>query len=91
MKETNRELLGEGIVDRTGEIYGLDGEGEVRSSYRPSGYPGVSPQILAVFAFPYVKLLAHISALVRYRGLLLGSLHVEDPGECCVPNNLSYS
>ena len=43
MKETNRELLGEDIVDKTGEIYGLDEEGEVRSSYRPSGYPGVSP------------------------------------------------
>nr|VWO95175.1 N/A [Ganoderma boninense] len=41
MKDTNRALLGEDIIDKTGELYGLDDEGELRSSYRPSGQPGL--------------------------------------------------
>ena len=41
MKETNRALLGDEIVDSTGELYGLDEEGELKASYRPSGHPGV--------------------------------------------------
>ncbi|OJT13103.1 hypothetical protein TRAPUB_10373 [Trametes pubescens] len=42
IKETNRALLGDEIVDQIGEVYGLDSEGELRASYRPSGHPGVS-------------------------------------------------
>ncbi|KAI1795122.1 FAD/NAD(P)-binding domain-containing protein [Ganoderma leucocontextum] len=41
MKETNRTLLGEDIVDKTGGLYGLDEEGELKSSYRPAGHPGL--------------------------------------------------
>ncbi|TBU32891.1 FAD/NAD(P)-binding domain-containing protein [Dichomitus squalens] len=41
MKETNRALLGDDIVDRTGELYGLDEEGELKASYRQSGHPGL--------------------------------------------------
>ncbi|KAH9899992.1 FAD/NAD-P-binding domain-containing protein [Cubamyces lactineus] len=41
MKEVNRKLFGDEIVDRTADIYGLDAEGELRGSYRPSGHPGL--------------------------------------------------
>lgn len=42
IKEANRALLGDEIIDQIGEVYGLDSEGELRASYRPSGHPGVS-------------------------------------------------
>ncbi|KAM5545582.1 hypothetical protein V8D89_000620 [Ganoderma adspersum] len=41
IRETNRELLGGDIVDKTGEVYGLDEEGEIKGSYRPCGHPGL--------------------------------------------------
>ncbi|KAI0776125.1 FAD/NAD-P-binding domain-containing protein [Trametes elegans] len=41
MRETNRKLLGDDIINQTEEIYGLDEEGELRGSYRPSGHPGL--------------------------------------------------
>lgn len=42
MRQNNKELFGEDVIDMTDEVYGLDVEGELRGSYRPSGYPGVS-------------------------------------------------
>ncbi|KAI0832303.1 FAD/NAD-P-binding domain-containing protein [Trametes gibbosa] len=41
IRETNRALLGEAVIDQTKGIYGLDSEGELRGSYRPSGHPGL--------------------------------------------------
>ncbi|KAI1795123.1 dimethylaniline monooxygenase (N-oxide-forming) [Ganoderma leucocontextum] len=41
MRENNKELFGEDVIDMTDEVYGLDEEGELRGSYRPSGYPGL--------------------------------------------------
>lgn len=60
MKDTNRALLGEDIIDKTGELYGLDEEGELRSSYRPSGQPGVSSlhipsSFFGLNTFPYAS------------------------------------
>lgn len=46
MRENNKELFGEDAIDMTDEVYGLDAEGELRGSYRPSGYPGVSIVVL---------------------------------------------
>lgn len=42
IKETNRALFGEEMMENTKPVYGLDEEGELRGSYRPSGHPGVS-------------------------------------------------
>ena len=42
MREVNAALFGEDVIDKTVEVYGLDEDGELRGSYRPSGYPGVS-------------------------------------------------
>ena len=39
-----RETFGNAVIDRTGEVWGLDDEGELRGCYRPSGQPGVSVQ-----------------------------------------------
>ncbi|KAI0774159.1 dimethylaniline monooxygenase (N-oxide-forming) [Fomes fomentarius] len=41
IRETNRELFGDENIEQTGPIYGLDEEGELRGSYRPSGHPGL--------------------------------------------------
>ncbi|KAM5540398.1 hypothetical protein V8D89_005856 [Ganoderma adspersum] len=41
MRQNNKELFGEDVIDMTDEVYGLDAEGELRGSYRPSGYPGL--------------------------------------------------
>ncbi|EJF61137.1 dimethylaniline monooxygenase (N-oxide-forming) [Dichomitus squalens LYAD-421 SS1] len=41
MRENNKELFGEDVIGITDEVYGLDEEGELRGSYRPSGYPGL--------------------------------------------------
>ncbi|KAH9853604.1 FAD/NAD-P-binding domain-containing protein [Lenzites betulinus] len=41
MREANAEMLGQDIIDRTDDVYGLDEEGEIRGSYRPSGHPGL--------------------------------------------------
>ncbi|RPD53948.1 FAD/NAD-P-binding domain-containing protein [Lentinus tigrinus ALCF2SS1-7] len=41
MREANSELLGKNVIDQTEEVYGLDDEGEIKGSYRPSGHPGL--------------------------------------------------
>ena len=43
IRETNAELLGEDVINKTEDVYGIDQEGELRGSYRPCGYPGVGP------------------------------------------------
>ncbi|KAI0353540.1 FAD/NAD-P-binding domain-containing protein [Trametes cingulata] len=41
IRDANRALLGDDVIDQTGEVYGLDSEGELKGSYRPSGHPGL--------------------------------------------------
>ncbi|PIL34655.1 hypothetical protein GSI_03434 [Ganoderma sinense ZZ0214-1] len=41
MREANVELFGEDVINQTEEVYGLDEEGEIKGSYRPSGHPGL--------------------------------------------------
>ncbi|PIL34644.1 hypothetical protein GSI_03423 [Ganoderma sinense ZZ0214-1] len=41
IRETNIELLGEDVINQTGEVFGLDTEGEIKGSYRPCGHPGL--------------------------------------------------
>ncbi|KAI1793660.1 dimethylaniline monooxygenase (N-oxide-forming) [Ganoderma leucocontextum] len=41
IRETNTELLGEDVLNKTEEVYGLDNEGELKGSYRPCGHPGL--------------------------------------------------
>ncbi|KAI9066764.1 FAD/NAD-P-binding domain-containing protein [Trametes sanguinea] len=41
MREANRETFGKEVIDQTDEVYGLDEEGEIKGSYRPSGHPGL--------------------------------------------------
>lgn len=38
------KLFGSDVIGQTQEVWGLDGEGELRGCYRPSGHPGVSVQ-----------------------------------------------
>ena len=42
MRESSRKIFGDETINRTGPVYNLDEEGELRGSYRPSGHPGVS-------------------------------------------------
>ena len=42
IRDVHRELFGADVIDRTGQVWGMDEEGEICGSYRPSGYPGVS-------------------------------------------------
>ena len=65
MKESNAVLFGREVIDRTDDVYGLDEEGEIKGSYRPSGYPGVClPVVLLVDA---AMLTLYSSAVVRER------------------------
>ncbi|KAI0375522.1 FAD/NAD-P-binding domain-containing protein [Pilatotrama ljubarskyi] len=41
MRESNAEVLGHEVIKKTEEVYGLDEEGEIKGSYRPSGHPGL--------------------------------------------------
>ncbi|KAI0750653.1 dimethylaniline monooxygenase (N-oxide-forming) [Daedaleopsis nitida] len=41
IRETNRALFGDKVIDQVKPIYGLDEEGEVKGSYRPSGHHGL--------------------------------------------------
>ncbi|THG97872.1 hypothetical protein EW026_g4211 [Hermanssonia centrifuga] len=41
IRETNKKLFGADIIDQTSHVWGLDDEGELRGSYRPSGHPGL--------------------------------------------------
>ncbi|OSC96812.1 FAD/NAD(P)-binding domain-containing protein [Trametes coccinea BRFM310] len=39
--ESNRTLLGDDVIHLAGDVYGLDAEGELKGSYRPTGHPGL--------------------------------------------------
>ncbi|KAI9066767.1 FAD/NAD-P-binding domain-containing protein [Trametes sanguinea] len=41
IKESNRKLLGDDVIGLAGDVYGLDAEGELKGSYRPTGHPGL--------------------------------------------------
>ncbi|KAI0832304.1 FAD/NAD-P-binding domain-containing protein [Trametes gibbosa] len=41
MRDSNAEVLGQEILDQTDDVCGLDKEGEINGSYRPSGHPGL--------------------------------------------------
>lgn len=45
MREVNTELLGEQVMSRVGQVFGLDDECEAYGSFRPCGHPGVRPNI----------------------------------------------
>jgi putative flavoprotein involved in K+ transport len=40
-KEAVRAVLGDEITDRVGQVWGLDGEGELAGMWRPTGQPGL--------------------------------------------------
>ena len=42
IRDTIREIFGDETMDKTSLVWGLDEEGELRGSYRPTGHPGVS-------------------------------------------------
>jgi hypothetical protein len=42
MQATNEWLFGKEVIAKTTRPWGLDEEGELKGSYRPSGHPGVS-------------------------------------------------
>lgn len=42
MRDSLEDVFGENVMQNIGALDGLDAEGEVMSSYRPSGHPGVS-------------------------------------------------
>ncbi|CAL1707423.1 unnamed protein product [Somion occarium] len=41
IREVNKKLFGENIINRTREVFGIDKEGESKGAYRPSGHPGL--------------------------------------------------
>lgn len=41
IRETNEAIFGVEAISRTGPVWGLDEEGELRGCYRPTGHPGV--------------------------------------------------
>ncbi|KAJ8473980.1 hypothetical protein ONZ51_g7524 [Trametes cubensis] len=41
MREVNTELLGEQVMSRVGQVFGLDDECEAYGSFRPCGHPGL--------------------------------------------------
>ncbi|KAJ3550899.1 hypothetical protein NM688_g4973 [Phlebia brevispora] len=41
MREVNKTLFGADVIDKTSAVWGMDEEGEICGSYRPSGYPGL--------------------------------------------------
>ncbi|KAI0755488.1 dimethylaniline monooxygenase (N-oxide-forming) [Fomes fomentarius] len=41
IRETNASILGQDVIDQTEEVYGLDDEGELKGSFRPTGHPGL--------------------------------------------------
>lgn len=42
MRELNKKIFGEDVIEATSEVHGLDEEGELRGTHRPTGHPGVS-------------------------------------------------
>ncbi|KAK7464378.1 hypothetical protein VKT23_006545 [Stygiomarasmius scandens] len=41
IRDTMREIFGDETMDKTSLVWGLDEEGELRGSYRPTGHPGL--------------------------------------------------
>lgn len=41
IRETARKIFGEEAIGRTGDVYDLDEEGELKGSFRPTGHPGL--------------------------------------------------
>ena len=41
IRDVNKKLFGDDVIEQTGPVWGMDEEGEISGSYRPSGYPGV--------------------------------------------------
>jgi hypothetical protein len=40
MRDRSRQLFGDSVADRCGDVWGLDEEGELRTIWRRSGHPG---------------------------------------------------
>lgn len=40
MRTQTREMFGDSVADRVGDVWGFDEEGEFRTIWRPSGHPG---------------------------------------------------
>ncbi|KAJ3554920.1 hypothetical protein NM688_g2858 [Phlebia brevispora] len=40
-RELNKKVFGADVIEKTSEVWGLDEEGELKGSYRPSGHPGL--------------------------------------------------
>ena len=59
MRDSNAALFGDNIISQTDEVYGLDEEGEINGSYRPSGYPGVRESTRRARKLLYVADLIH--------------------------------
>ena len=45
IREVTKKTFGAEAIDMTSEVWGLDEEGELRGSYRPTGHPGVSTNL----------------------------------------------
>ena len=41
IRETNKQIFGPELVEQISEVHGLDEEGELRGTCRPTGHPGV--------------------------------------------------
>ncbi|KAJ7616638.1 hypothetical protein FB45DRAFT_873087 [Roridomyces roridus] len=41
IRDNMRALFGDGVIDQTSPVWGIDEEGEIRGCYRASGYPGL--------------------------------------------------
>ena len=41
MQEINKKIFGAEVIEATGRVHGLNAEGEVCGSYRPTRHPGV--------------------------------------------------
>nr|VWO94807.1 FAD-binding monooxygenase BOA2 (EC (Botcinic acid biosynthesis cluster A protein 2) [Ganoderma boninense] len=74
IRETNIELLGEDIINQTGEVFGLDSEGEIKGSYRPCGHPGLW---FATGGFPTSRCLSKPLAL-QIKAIELGIMSSDE-------------
>ncbi|KAI0752533.1 FAD/NAD-P-binding domain-containing protein [Daedaleopsis nitida] len=70
IRETNRELFGDEIMDKVKPIYGLDEEGEIRGSYRPSGHPGLWFATGDFFASRFLSKVLGLQLKARQLGLV---------------------
>ena len=81
-KPSMANIFGEEIISRTKKVWGMDEEGEISGSYRPTGHPGVSLACCACFAPRRgSSLFAMLTALVRNRRLLQRASYVQAIGE----------